>query len=273
MIKRPSSRVHLDKAIERLFGNYEKSLEVRSIMANSIVGQMIEGGVVKGGTSLKLRYGTSCTRATTDLDSACAGDLSSFVETLRTRLRAGWCDFSGEIERRNPAKPKNVPSAYVMQPFAVKLMYKGKSWCTVDLEIGSNEVDAAGMADYGLAEEIKNIFETLGFPVPDSVPLMKCEYQVAQKLHGLTEPGSHRVHDLIDLQLIIDKTELDLRKTSQICKRLFAYRKMQPWPSKVEKGDDWEQLYLTGNSKQSVTRSLDEAIDWVNKLIMRLASM
>ena len=40
MTKRPNSRVNLDKAIERLFGNYEKSLETRSIMANAIIGQI-----------------------------------------------------------------------------------------------------------------------------------------------------------------------------------------------------------------------------------------
>ena len=35
MIKRPNSRANLDRAIERLFGNYEKTLETRSIMANA----------------------------------------------------------------------------------------------------------------------------------------------------------------------------------------------------------------------------------------------
>lgn len=69
MTKKPNSRANLDRAIERLFGNYEKSLETRSIMANAIVGQMLKGGVVKGGSGLKLRYGTSITRATMDLDT------------------------------------------------------------------------------------------------------------------------------------------------------------------------------------------------------------
>ena len=41
MTKKPNSRANLDRAIERLFGNYEKSLGTRSIMANAIVGQML----------------------------------------------------------------------------------------------------------------------------------------------------------------------------------------------------------------------------------------
>lgn len=47
MTKRPNSRVNLDKAIMRLFGSYDKSLETRDIMANAIVGQMLCGAVVK----------------------------------------------------------------------------------------------------------------------------------------------------------------------------------------------------------------------------------
>lgn len=54
MTKKPNSRANLDRAIERLFGNYEKSLETRSIMANAIVGQMLKGGVVKGGSGRRL---------------------------------------------------------------------------------------------------------------------------------------------------------------------------------------------------------------------------
>ena len=71
MTKRPNSRVNLDRAIERIFGNYELTTEIRSIMANTIVGQMLPEGVVKGGSSLKLRYGNQCTRVTMDLDMAC----------------------------------------------------------------------------------------------------------------------------------------------------------------------------------------------------------
>ena len=96
MIKKPNSRANLDRAIERLFGNYEKSLETRSIMANAIVGQMLNGGVVKGGSGLKLRYGLSLTRATMDLDTACQGDIPAFAEKLSQSLEIGWCGFPGQ---------------------------------------------------------------------------------------------------------------------------------------------------------------------------------
>ena len=271
MTKKPNSRANLDRAIERLFGNYEKSLETRSIMANAIVGQMLHNGVVKGGSGLKLRYGTSITRATMDLDTACRGEVSEFTAHLSERLKSGWCGFTGTVVKRNPAKPKNVPPQYVMQPYAVQLSYNGQPWCTIDLEIGFNELGDAEDCDFALSDEVAQIFVALGFPVPDAVPLMKCEHQIAQKLHGLTEPNSRRAHDLVDLQLIVEHSPVDFEKSAQLCRRLFSFRRMQSWPPTVVKGTDWETLYNDANFKHGVTRTVDEAVAWANELITSIA--
>lgn len=75
-------------------------------MAGAIVGQMLKRCVVKGGCGLKLRYGLRHTRATMDLDTACKGDLAEFIDDLSERLKEGWCGFTGEIVRRNPARLK-----------------------------------------------------------------------------------------------------------------------------------------------------------------------
>lgn len=270
MTTRPNSRVNLDKAIERLFGNYEKSIEVRSIMANALVGQMLKGGVVKGGSGLKLRYGLSHTRATMDLDTACAGKTTDFVAQLTARLREGWQGFTGTVIKKTPAQPRNVPSKYVMQPYAIRLSYNGQSWCSVDLEIGFNEIGDADEGESLLSNEVADIFTRLGFSIPDAIPLMKCEHQVAQKLHGLTEPNSHRAHDLIDLQLILDHTAIDFEETARICRRLFAFRRMQSWPPQVIKGANWEALYKEANQKSAAPRTLDEAITWANSLIAKI---
>ena len=56
---------------------------------------------------------------------------------------------------------------------------------------------------------------------------MRLEHQIAQKLHGVSEPNSIRAHDLIDLQLIVDNSLIDYKKVKDICIRLFNYRKMQ----------------------------------------------
>ena len=122
-------------------------------------------------------------------------------------------------------------------------------------------------SEFALSEEVADIFVRLGFPVPNTVPLMKCEYQIAQKLHGLTEPKSRRAHDLVDLQLIVERSKVDFTRTAKICRRLFAFRRMQPWPPKVIKGTDWDSLYAISNLKKAVPRSVDEAIDWANDFI------
>lgn len=70
MIKRPMTRVNLDKAIGRLAHNDpRKTIDIRMSMANAIVGQFIPEGVVKGGTSLKFRFGSDHARYTMDLDT------------------------------------------------------------------------------------------------------------------------------------------------------------------------------------------------------------
>lgn len=52
-----------------------------------------------------------------------------------------------------------------------------------------------------------------------------------------------RARDLIDLQLIIGRADVDLSATRKTCERLFAYRKAQSWPPVVIKQDGWSDLY------------------------------
>ena len=62
MDKRPNSKVNLDRAIQRIYGTGAKYVEIRSMIANTIVGQFLPEGVVKGGSALRLRYGLGNTR-------------------------------------------------------------------------------------------------------------------------------------------------------------------------------------------------------------------
>ncbi|MEG2628421.1 MAG: nucleotidyl transferase AbiEii/AbiGii toxin family protein, partial [Raoultibacter sp.] len=138
--KQPNSRVNLDKAIEREFGRGPAALRTRTLFADVVVAQMLPDGVVKGGSSLKIRYGNQATRFTRDLDTARNQELGSFIQELEDSLSSGWNNFTGRLVRKQPATPKDVPTAYVMQPFEVKLDYNGKPWNTVRLEVGHNEI-------------------------------------------------------------------------------------------------------------------------------------
>lgn len=266
MLKQPNSRRNLDMAIRRTFGD-DSYLRMRTLIANTIVGQMLPQGVIKGGSAIKMRLGDAGTRFTTDLDAATSTAIDSYAEKLEDALAKGWNGFAGTLVVRRQAHPRNVPAAYLMQPFDVKLSYNGQSWCTVRLEVGFNEIGDADQADLELAPDIREAFAKIGLPEPSPISLMASSYQVAQKLHGASAEGSDRARDLIDLQLIVAGRSIDYAATRAICKRLFAYRKQQAWPPKITKGAHWNEIYAADAQGLAVLQSVDEAIAWANDLI------
>ena len=269
--RKPNSRRNLDMALQRRFGAGASLIQTRTAMAATIIGQMLPGAVFKGGTSLRIRYGRGGSRNTIDCDVARKGDLDSFVREARASLAAGWQGFSATHVAKRPARPKDVPAAYVMQPFEVKMVYLGGAWCTLPLEVGFNEIGLANEADMVCpAADIVELFTELGFPEPAPIPLMPLAWQVAQKLHGVTEPGNDRVRDLADLQLILKDGALDMKRVLEICKRLFKFRKRQPWPPKVTKGVRWDELYESLRGDLPVLPTVVEAIVWANDLIARI---
>lgn len=268
--KRPIGRSHLDKALHRMFKDDVDYFEMRSMMANVLVGQFLPDGVIKGGSSLKLRYGNRDTRVTTDFDAAAKHDREAFIVALQQNLEPGWEGFSFQVVRGKPAHPKNVPSAYVMHPFSVKINYLGKPWCTVDLELGHNEVGDADAPEWFESKDVNDVFLALGFPAPGKVPVMLLKHQIAQKLHGASEPGSERAHDLIDLQLIFRRSEINLPEVKSVCKQVFAYRKMQSWPPVVKANEGWDVLYANARHDLPVLETVSEAVSWVNELIHKI---
>ena len=270
MKSRPLTRVNLDKAIARLAQNDPRlTVDIRMSMANAIVGQFLPEGVVKGGTSLKFRFGGANARYTMDLDTSWKTDLDTFVKKLKGNLSAGWEGFSGDVVICPQAAPKGIPFDYVMQPCDVKLSYMGRSWCSVRLEIGHNEIGDADEADMTpVPADLAKVFTSLCFPVPTALPLMQLHFQIAQKLHGATGERSRRAHDLIDLQLIIkNEPKVDFGKVREACVRLCAYRKCQTWPPVVAKGADWETVYSSRKLDLPVLPTVGEAIGWANELI------
>lgn len=269
-MKRPNSRRNLDIAIDRMFEDSNEALRVRRLMANVIVGQLLPDGAVKGGSALKLRFGQGSTRFSMDLDTARSTDLADYVARLENALASGWEGFTGRLAPRKPASPEGVPAGYVMRPFDAKLSYNGKSWMTVPIEIGHNEIGDADDPDLVTSDEMSGLFESLGFPAPGPVPLMRLEHQVAQKIHAVSEPGSERAHDLIDLQVIAANSKLDLVAVKGTCVRLFNYRAAHAWPPAIEVGEGWSELYENQRAGVSVAESVEEAVAWANSLIREI---
>lgn len=272
-MKRPNSCTNLNKAIVMVAAGNDPVRFSRA-MANVIIGQMLPDGVVKGGSSLMFRYGDGITRYTRDIDTARVMSFDVYFNKLKSALDAGWNGFTGSILEVEPPTPAGVPQAYVMQPFDIKLKYLGRPWQTVRIEIGHNEIGDAEEFDEYLPDSVANVFEGLGFPKPNPLPLMKLSYQIAQKIHASSEPNSERAHDLIDLQLMIKHSNVDIKEVKDVCLRLFKYRRQQSWPPTITVGKDWQETYSRAYSTIAAPSSLlptvNEAVAWANDLIARI---
>lgn len=268
----PNSRVNLDRALHRMFPGDLDYVNARTIVANVVVGQCLASSVAKGGSALKLRYGDLATRVTNDLDIATRLGPAEFDLALGESLKRGWGGFSGKIVPQDPAHPDGVPNEYVMRPLSIRLDYLHSPWCSVEMEVGANEVGAADAFDELLSDDVLKIFEGLALPIPRPVPLMTLEHQIAQKLHAVSAPQSERAHDLIDLQIILMNSEPDYARLASICRRTFGYRHQQAWPPAVIVGNGWEEIYQMQKMNLPVCSTAAEAVEWTNDLIARIVA-
>lgn len=272
-MKRPLTCVNLIKAIGTLSAGQD-SVRLSRAMANVIVAQMLPDGVVKGGSALLFRYGRDGSRYTRDIDTARVMELESYLKQLNAALGQGWNGFTGKLVAVEPPQPTGVPSAYVMMPYDIKLNYCGRPWQTVRIEVGHNEIGDADEFEAALPPDLAEAFEKLSFPVPRPLPVMKLAHQIAQKLHAVSEPGSERAHDLIDLQLICNKSQIDYVEVKSVCRRLFDYRRRQPWPTEVSATPSWAALYEQARDNLldngDILPTAAEAVAWANGLVRRI---
>lgn len=272
-MKRPLTCVHLIKAIAALSAGQDP-VRLSRAMGNVIVAQMLPDGVVKGGSSLLFRYGRDGSRYTRDIDTARVMELNAYLMQLNTALGQGWNGFTGKLIAVEPPKPPGVPSAYVMMPYDIKLNYCGRPWQTIRIEVGHNEIGDADEFEEVLPSDLAEVFMKLSFPEPKPLPVMKLAYQIAQKLHAISEPESERAHDLIDLQLICGKSDIDYAEVKSVCRRLFDYRRRQAWPPKVTAMPSWGGLYEQARNSLSdndcILPTVAEAVQWTNELVRRV---
>lgn len=137
-------------------------------------------------------------------------------------------------------------------------------------ELGHNEIGDADEPEYQLAADLAGLFTEVGLEAPQPVPVMRADHQVAQKLHAVSERGSERARDLVDLQLLDRGEDLVLPHVRAICVRLFEYRRQQPWPSIVEVGEGWDTLYNAAVEDIEVLPDVEDAVAWVNTLVARI---
>jgi hypothetical protein len=249
---------------------------IQRVVASTVVGQMLPDGVVKGGTAMKIRVGEAGSRYTPDFDASRSPNVTvdDYVEQLRDRLQRGWSGFTGTVRVLEPRQVEDVPPDYVMQPFEIRLAYQGRHWLTVEFELAHDEVGSSEDRDLRIANDIVEIFATIGLEEPAPIPVMLVEHQVAQKLHSCTwvNPRTNRndrAHDLVDLQILEREEAIDYAELREIGTRLFAARRAQEWPPTVVEYDDWDTIYAEAAEGLDVLPTVTEAVAWANDLIAR----
>lgn len=267
----PTSVRSLEQRIRNLEGNDGLAQRRRISMALVVVGQILPAGAIKGGSAMARRFGRN-TRFTRDLDAARTGSLAAFRAEFEEALARGWAGFTGRLVQKVAPSPAAVPTAYVMQPFEVKLDYRGRAWCTVKFELGHNEIGDAEEPELHLADDLAIMFTEVGLEAPEPVRVMRADHQIAQKLHALSTEGSERARDLVDLQLLESRENLNLEQVGETCVRLFEYRRQQQWPPVITAVEQWHPLYAEAADSVDALHSVDEAVVWVNDFIRRIAS-
>ncbi|WP_233722177.1 nucleotidyl transferase AbiEii/AbiGii toxin family protein [Nesterenkonia massiliensis] len=270
----------------------------RVMLCTLIVSQMLPDAVaIKGGMGLKLRFGELGTRATSDLDVFTRARGKEFEPTFRTSLAAGWGSVppsKGE-QRRNPDALERVAFTatlraeklhnpglsrpqYLMHPYRVSIAFLGRPWGSLDVEVADPEIEPLAHSRKEVDGELVWFGARFGFGELQPIELVDLEFQIAQKLHAVTDPSYVRAHDLVDLQLLWN-AEPDLRSLHRLCVRTFDWRRQQTWPPlPLRSMDGWGLAYADAreetmiDGQTSVLPDVEEARDWLIGLIETVSS-
>ena len=266
----PSRRGHL----ERLAGDYGRAHGIAHERARRWLSLVSFAGaldsvraddgarfLIKGGASMELRLGLGA-RTTKDIDVVFRGAPREMLDALEEALAQPYGSFS--FRRKGPVEDIRETGS---RRLFVQVSFAGKDWQTLQIEVARAEATepelvpvAIGIADFKLDG-------------PERVACLALRYQVAQKIHAVTEQPdgrtNHRFWDLIDLQLQHELLGNDLARVRKACVEIFAGRDLHPWPPELVVPDDWREPYAAaaGELDADLPLDVDSAADQVRDFI------
>ena len=274
--KRPKTINRLQRLITDWEG--DSGLPVRRL--NLRVGSMMLAGALaraidddgspvfltRGGVAMELRVGDKA-RVTRDVDFVLRGDPSALIAHLDAAFAEDFEEFS--FERDEPEPLELRPQ---VRRVRVKTSFRTKPFMTVIVEVAP--VEAGG-------EEMEHLpahdLAAVGLDGPDVIPVLASPWQIAQKLHAVTEPplrpdgGNPRYWDLVDLQILQAMLSGGLAPVKDACVRTFNTRAQQSWPPRVTTYSDWPARYATmARSLDMPVTDLDAAIEIVHDFIQSI---
>jgi hypothetical protein len=269
----PTQRGHL----ERLVNEYGRSRGIavgrvrRRLSVLTLIGALDrvrddEGSrfLVKGGISMEIRLGLAA-RATKDVDIVFRGDSEQLLQALDDAFATPYAGF--DFRRKTPLEPIRETGSH---RFEVQVSFRGKSWETLQVEVAGPEVDevelvpaAIDLADFTLDG-------------PEEVPCLSLRFQIAQKLHAVTERPTdgrlnYRYWDVIDL-ILLKPLVRDLTAVRAACLEVFGLRATHAWPPSLDIVDRWREPYRADVARLGVElpAELGDGIDAVRRFIVEI---
>jgi hypothetical protein len=221
--------------------------------------------LLKGGVAMELRLRLRA-RATKDVDIIVIPDEDSdVIDALQDALEEPYLGFGFRLTRIQSVG--DTPA----QRMEVKMTYRDRPWATLRLEAsppGAERTEAEVISAFSLTQ--------LGLEGPEQVACQSLRYQIATKLHAVTERfetgENDRFRDLIDL-LLLSGLQPDKAQVAEACRDVFGARGKQPWPPQLSIEPSWPEQYRALAIEQHfAVQDVAEAVDLVQVLIDRIAA-
>lgn len=235
--------------------------------------------LLKGGTLLQHRLNATA-RTTKDVDGLVRGDLDEFLLALEDALAEPWGPLT---LRRGEVQVVNVPTKLIKpRRFDIIIEMRGVTWRRIQFEVSSDEAGIGGDSEAIEPPPLSGF----GLPDPDTLVGIAMRFQIAQKLHAVSDPHdpptvvNDRPRDVVDLLLLRDlaadtgsPTLVDIRTAGAAVFEARANEARQlgypdrAWPPAVVAHVHWAEDFKRAASSAGVTLSLDEAVAEVNAWI------
>jgi hypothetical protein len=235
--------------------------------------------LLKGGTLLQHRLNATA-RTTKDVDGLVRGDMDAFFAVLEEVLDEPWGPLT---LRRGEVEVIDVPTKLVKpRRFDIILDLRGVTWRRIQFEVSPDEA--------GIGQERELIepppLAGFGLPDPDVLVGIAMRFQIAQKLHAVSDPheppGSinDRARDVVDLLLLRDliattgmPTLAEVREAAvavfeaRAAEAAKLGRPTRNWPPTIAAYAHWKDDYIRAATSGGVELPLEDAVGEANAWI------
>lgn len=241
--------------------------------------------LLKGGTLLQHRLDATA-RTTKDVDGLIRGDMEAFFTALEEALDEPWGPLT---LRRGTVETIDVPTKLVKpRRFDIVLSLRGVTWRRIQFEVSTDEA--------GIGQEREFIepppLAGFGLPDPDVLVGITMRFQIAQKVHAVSDPHepplsiNDRARDVVDLLLLRDlmvatgtPTLAEVREAAVAvfeARAADAARLGQPmrtWPPTLLAHTHWADDYIRAAASGAIGISLEDAVGELDTWITEIADL